>query len=215
MRISHAFLPLIAATALALLTGCGDKEPANNAVTQASAALEKVRGDAAQLAPEELKAPEATLAAMQANLAKEDYGAVVDAVPKFNAEVKTLQETLVTKQTLAAAAQNEWDQLNSEVPKTVEAIQIRVDALKGARLPKEISKETFETAKTELETMKATWAEATAAATAGKTQEAADKGRAVQAKGEELKNQLGLNPSLAATAPAATPPADAPAPSLN
>jgi predicted small lipoprotein YifL len=33
MRISHAFLPLIAATALALLTGCGDKELANNAVT--------------------------------------------------------------------------------------------------------------------------------------------------------------------------------------
>jgi hypothetical protein len=90
----------------------------------------------------------------------------------------------------------------------VEAIQVRVDALSGSKLPKEITKETFETAKTELETMKATWAEATAAATAGDTQVAADKGRTVQAKGEELKNQLGLNPTLASATPPSAPPAN-------
>ena len=83
-----------------------------------------------------------------------------------------------------------------------------VDALSGSKLPKEITKETFETAKTELETTKATWAEATAAATAGDTQVAADKGRTVQAKGEELKNQLGLNPSLASATPPSAPPAN-------
>jgi hypothetical protein len=61
--------------------------------------------------------------------------------------------------------------------------------------------------------MKATWAEATAAATAGNTMEAADKGRTVQAKGEELKTQLGLNPAVASVAPpAGTTAAPAPAP---
>jgi hypothetical protein len=205
MRISQFFLPLAAAL---LITACGNKEPATNAVTQAEAALSGIRDDAAKHAPVELKAAETTLAKMKADLADEDYRAVVAGVPPFNAQIKTLQETLVTNQTLAAAAQNEWDTLNAEVPKTVEAIQVRVDALTGSRLPKEITKETFETAKTELETMKATWAEATAAATAGDTQVAADKGRTVQAKGEELKNQLGLNPTLAS----ATPP---PAPSAN
>jgi hypothetical protein len=60
-----------------------------------------------------------------------------------------------------------------------------------------VTKEEFETAKTELETVKTTWAEATAAASAGHTSEATDKGRIVQAKVEELKNSLGMNEQLA------------------
>ena len=76
MRISQAFLPLVAGALL--LTGCGNKEPATQAVTQAEASLEGMRADAAKFAPEELKATEATLAAMKANLAKSDYRAVVN-----------------------------------------------------------------------------------------------------------------------------------------
>ena len=60
-----------------------------------------------------------------------------------------------------------------------------------------VTKEEFEAAKTDLETMKTTWAEATAAASAGHTAEATDKGRIVQAKAEELKNQLGMNELVA------------------
>lgn len=202
MRISQVFLPLVAGALV--LTGCSEREPATQVVTQAETALEGLRANAAQFAPEELKAPEASLAAMKANLADKDYGAVLKDVPKFNEEVKVLQGAVVTNQTLAAAASTEWETLNAEVPKTVEALQVRVNALKGTRLPKEISKATFEMAKSELETMKTTWAEATAAATAGNTQEAADKGRTVQAKGEELKNQLGMTQTLAAL-PAPTP----------
>jgi hypothetical protein len=175
------------------MTGCGDKAPATSSVAQAEAALEKVRPDAQQFSAPELEAADATLASMKANLAKEDYRAVVADVPKFNTDMRTLKESIVSKQTLAVADQREWETLNQEVPKTVEEIQVRVDNLKGAKLPKEITKETFETAKTELETIKATWAEAAAAATAGNTTEAATKGRTVQAKAEELKTQLGMN----------------------
>jgi hypothetical protein len=205
MRIAQLFLPLAAAL---IISACGNKEPSTNAVAQAEAALSGIRDEASKHASTELQAAEATLAKMKDDLANEDYRAVVQGVPPFNAQIKTLQETMVTNQTLAAAAQNEWDTLNAEVPKTVEAIQVRVDALSGSKLPKEITKETFETAKTELETMKATWAEATAAAGAGDTQLAADKGRTVQAKGEELKNQLGLNPTLASATPPSAPPAN-------
>ncbi len=210
MRMSHAFLPLVAATLF--ITGCGQKEPATSAVAQAEAALETVRADASQFAAEELKAADATLANMKANLQKEDYRAVINDVGPFNQQVKTVQDTVVSQQSAVVAAQHEWDTLNQEVPKTVEELQVRVDALAGSKLPKEISKETFEAAKSELETLKTTWAEATAAAAAGKTLEATDKGRTVQAKGQELKDQLGLNPALASV----TPPAGAEAaPSLN
>lgn len=205
MRISNAFLPLVAGALL--LTGCGNKEPATNAVTQAEAALAPVRDDASKSAPEELKAVEATLAEMKADLAKEDYNGVIASVPQFNNQVKTLQATVVQNQTVAAAAQSEWEALNADVPKGIDAIQVRVDSLKGQKLPKEITKENYETAKTELEAAKAKWTEATAAATAGNTMEAADRGRDVSAKIEELKTVLGMSPALAQSQATLTPPA--------
>lgn len=205
MRISQAFLALAATTLL--MTGCGNKQPANNAVTQAENAISPLRDDAAKYAPEELKAADATLTRMKDDLAKEDYKAVVAAVPKINTDINTLKGAVVQKQTVAAAAQNEWDALNTEVPKSLEAVQTRVDSLKGTKLPKEISKENYEAAKTDLETIKVTWTEATTAATAGNTVEAADKGRTVQAKVEEIKNELGMNPALAQSSGATmTPP---------
>jgi predicted nucleic acid-binding Zn-ribbon protein len=118
-------------------------------------------------------------------------------VPKFNEQMKTLEAAVASKQTAEAAAAVEWSALNEEVPKAVEAIQARVDSLKPAALPKDVTKEELATAKTELETVKSTWAEAIAAASAGNTTEATDKGRIVQAKVEELKNSLGMNEVLA------------------
>jgi uncharacterized lipoprotein NlpE involved in copper resistance len=196
MRISSLFAPLAATL---ILVGCGNKEPASKVVAQAESILGEMRNDGATFAPDELKAVETTTESMKADFASQDYKKVMEAVPTFNGQVKTLKETVVSKQAIAAASANEWNTLNAEVPKTVEALQVRVDALTGTRLPKEITKETFTTAKTELEGMKSTWAEATAAAAAGDTVAAADKGRLVAAKGEELKNKLGMNPALAAT----------------
>lgn len=205
MRISQGLLAL-AATSL-LLTACGDEKPAANAVVQAENAITPLRDDATKYAPEELKAADSTLARMKDNLAKEEYKDVVADVPKINNDIKALQGAVVQKQTLAAAAQNEWDALNADVPKAIEAIQVRVDSLKGQKLPKEITKENYEAAKTDLESIKTTWTEATAAATAGNTQEAADKARTVQAKTEEIKGELGMSPALAQSQATMTPPA--------
>ena len=164
MRTFTAFLPLAAAAIL--ITGCGDKGPATEAVASATESVEKVRVDAAQYAPKELAATDATLARMKQNLAKEEYKAVLKDIPEINANYKIAVETTESNKTLIAAAQNEWQELNAEVPKTVEELDARVATLSQGKLPKEVTKETLASAKTELEGMKATWAEATAAATA-------------------------------------------------
>jgi hypothetical protein len=195
MRKFTAFLPFAAVAILA--AGCGNKEPATNAVATATAAVEKVRADATEFAPKELAAADATLARMKQNLAKEEYKAVMDDVPKINADYKTVVETSDSMKTLRAAAQNEWQELNTEVPQTVQEIEARVATLSKNALPKDITKETLASAKTELENMKATWAEATAAATAGDTFAATDKGRSVQMKAEKLKDQLGIGSTVA------------------
>jgi predicted nucleic acid-binding Zn-ribbon protein len=193
MRISQLFLPL--AATLLLAAGCTSQEdPAKNAVAQGEAALAAVREDAAKYAPEELKAPEATLTKFKDEVAKENYDAVLKGIAQFNAEMKTLNEAVTVKKTAEAAATNEWQALNTEVPKAVEEIENRMKNLTGSKLPKEVTKENFEAAKAGLEPLKAQWAEATAAASSGNVLDAADKGRQVKQKVEEMKTQLALNP---------------------
>ena len=195
MKVTNVLMALTASAML--MTGCmSQKDPAENAVTQAEAAMTDLRVDAAKFAPEELKTTETTLAKMKDKLAKEDYKDVIAEVPQFNKEVATLRETLVGRQTQIIAATREWETLNAEVPKAVEEIQVRVDSLASSpRLPKEVDKHEFEAAKASLETMKSDWAAATAAFSSGNATEAADKARGVQNKVDEVKGQLGMNPA--------------------
>jgi len=194
MQITKVLMGLAASTLL--FTGCSNqKAPATSAVTQAEAAVAEIRDDATKYAPAELATTDATLNKMKENLAQEDYKDVIASVPQFNKDVATLRETLVGKQTQVIAATREWESLNAEVPKEVEAIQVRVDSLASSpKLPKEVDKHEFEAAKASLETMKSTWTEATAAFSSGNATEAADKAREVQGKVQEVKGQLAMNP---------------------
>lgn len=194
MKAYQVLLPLAAAM---IFAGCGNRGTAQSVVGQAEGSLTTVREQAAIAAPAELKAAEATLAHMKQNFEERQYKVVVADVPQFNAQMKTLNEAMATNETARLAASQEWSTLNTEVPQSIEAIQARVDSLKPNALPRDVTKEELDTAKTELDTMKATWAEATAAAGAGNPVEATDKGRIVQAKAEELKNNLGMNETLA------------------
>jgi len=195
MKLSNALMALTASAML--MMGCASqKDPAEHVVTQAEAAVADLREDGAKFAPDELKAAETTLAKLKADYAKEDYKHVIAGVPQINKDVATLKETLVGRQTQIIAATREWETLKAEVPKAVEAIQVRVNSLaSSARLPKEVDKHEFEAAKASLETMKTDWADATAAFSQGKATEAADKARSVQGKVDEVKDQLGMEPN--------------------
>src|SRR5262245_12617058 len=199
MKLYQALLPLAAAM---MIAGCGSRSTAENVVGQADGALAQVREQAATTAPNELKAAEGTLAHMKQSFDERNYKVVVNDVPQFNTQMKALNDAVVANTTANAAAAQEWTTLNTEVPKAVEEVQARVDSLKPNALPKDVTKEELATAKTELETVKATWAEATAAAQAGNTVEATEKGRTVQAKVAELKNTLGMTEQLASAAAA-------------
>ena len=189
---------ILSTLAVALIvTACASKEePAKQVVANAEAALTQVREDATVYAADELKVADDKLAAAKDNITWQKYQAVIDQAPELNASVTTVKDAVISKKTQAAAAEREWTGLSEEVPKIVQALESRVETLSKARkLPPEVKKETLETAKTELESMKTTWAAATAAASAGQANDAADKGRTVKAKGEELMKQLGATPA--------------------
>jgi predicted nucleic acid-binding Zn-ribbon protein len=191
MRIARLLIPLAAVGIVA--AGCSSKEePAKAAVASAETALAQVRDDAARYAPEQLQAVDARVEGLKTSLAREEYKEVLAATPAVRTEVAALHDVVVARQTQVAAATNEWESLKEEVPQLVKDIEVRVDALTGIRLPRDVSKENFEAAKSDLASIKSQWEEATAAFGAGDATAAADKGREVKSKAEEIKGKLAI-----------------------
>ena len=92
---------------------------------------------------------------------------------------------------LAAAARDEWNDLNASVPPLVEKLQARVNELsKSRKYPKGMDKAKFEEAKTGFEALKSEWTEASSEFAAGEAGNAVRKARDAKAKAEELMTQL-------------------------
>lgn len=191
-------LLLALATVALIAAGCSmQKKPANEAVSSIEASLADIKEDAAKYAPDGLKGVESTLAQLKENLSKEDYKSVLAGAPELTKAVSSLKEAVVTGKAHAAevlaAAKTEWEGLSADVPKMVEAIKSRVDILsKSKKLPKGVDKNALESAKLGLHSMEVTWSDATADASSGALASAADKAKAVKAKGEEVLKQLGM-----------------------
>jgi len=196
MQISKAFLAL-AATSLLFAGGCAkQKAPATKALESVETSLNAVKGDAAKYAPEGLKGVEAQYARLKESLDKKEYDNVLAGAPELEKAVGSLKDAVAAGKEHAAAAlanaKSEWASLNTEVPQMIENIQTRVDEQAKKKIRFKVSKEELESAKSGLEWMKTEWAEATAASTSGEEIVAAEKAKAVKAKGEEVQKTLGM-----------------------
>ena len=195
MRVSSLILSLCAATLL--IAGCAkNQHAAKEAVDKIESSLAEVKDDAQRYAPDGLKSIETQLARFKADIEAKNYDDVVAGSPQLEKAVASLKDAVASGKKHAAAqlaaAKSEWANLNAEVPKMVESIQTRVDELSKKKIRFRVSKEELESAKSGLEWMKSEWAEATAASTSGKQIVAAEKARAVKAKGEEVQKALGM-----------------------
>jgi undecaprenyl pyrophosphate synthase len=192
MRISNVILAL-AATAL-LVTGCArQKNDATNALTSIETSVAALQDDGMKYAPVAYQGVESTLGMLKDSLAKEDYKSVLAGTPKLTEAVTSLKNAIASGKQQFEASTAEWTALSVDVPQMVAAIQSRVDTLGSSRkLPKNVSRESFDGAKSGLDSMKTLWNEASAAATEGNANEAAEKARAVKAKGQEVLTMLGM-----------------------
>ncbi|MBV6417841.1 MAG: hypothetical protein CMLOHMNK_02617 [Steroidobacteraceae bacterium] len=192
---------LITAVAMLAIAGCASqKGPATKAIADAEAAISAFKDDAARLLPDDLAKLETTLTGMKDNFAKGDYKAVVAASPDLWSKVAALRDATAAKkaewEAATAAAKEKWTGYATDLPKMVDAIQSRVDILgKARRLPRNVSKEAFDNAKTGLDWMKTQWAAANDAFNSGDAIDAASKAQAVKDKGDEVLKLLGLAPS--------------------
>jgi len=187
---------LIALAATAILAACANqKEPAEQAVSKIEASLDGVRTDAQQYAADQLQAVDTSLSKLKERLAQKDYDGVVGGAPSVASEVDALKSTVATAKADAeatlAAAQAEWNDLNSSVPGLVEKLQARVDQIaKSKKYPKGMDKAGFETAKSGFEALKTEWTEAGNEFASGQAANAVRKARSAKSKAEELMTQL-------------------------
>lgn len=192
MRIAKVILA-IAATTL-LFTGCArQKDEATKALTAIETSVSALKDEGTKYAPVAYQGVESTLTMLKDSLAKEDYKSVLAGTPELGKAVDSLKTAIASGKEQFESATTEWVSMGEDVPKMVEAIQSRVDILsKAKKLPKNVSQEAFDGAKSGLEWMKSTWAEASAAFADGKPGDAAEKARAVKAKGAEVLAALGM-----------------------
>jgi hypothetical protein len=195
---NNKFIAGVLMAALLAVAGCaGQKEPATQAVTAAEAALAAVAADAGKYVPDDLRTAEAAVASLRDAFVKGDYKAVVAGAPALMTSLSSLKDAASGKkaesEAAAAAAMTEWGTLSADLPKMVAAIQSRVDTLSASKkLPKALTQESFDAAKTGLAMINRTWAEASAAAAAGSAVDAVAKAKMVKEKGAEVLAFLGM-----------------------
>ncbi|MBS0379264.1 MAG: hypothetical protein JSS29_12310 [Proteobacteria bacterium] len=181
-----------------LLVACASqKGPAEQAVASAETALSAVADQAQKYVPDQYAAVQAQIASAKDSLAKGDYKAVLAAAPAITAAIGSLKDAAAAKAADAEAAlskaKDAWSSVSTDTPKMVEAIQTKVEVLsKSHHLPANISKDSLAAAKSGLDSIKATWADATAAATSGDYTGAMAKAQAVRDKAAEIMKSLGM-----------------------
>lgn len=194
MNRSTFFLAVVAATMFA--TDCSQqKTNATKVLEGVEMKLADIKADAERYAPEGLKGIESQLERMHASIEKEEYDDVIAGAPALNKAVDSLRAAVVSGKDQArsalAAAKSEWESLSVEVPKMVEDIQARVDELsQKKRLPFGLNKDEFAEAKSDFESMKAQWTEASSEFKSGKQIQAVEKARTAKGMNEEIREQL-------------------------
>ncbi len=193
MRISSVFLVLCASTLF--IGGCAKNQmAAKKDVDQIESSLKDIRAEAQRYAPDGLKSVESQLARFKSDVDAKHYDDVVAGAPQLENAVDSLKVAIANgkkhAQEAVTAAKSEWNQLSVDVPKMVQTLDARVAELDKRKLFRGIKKEEFEGAKSTLDTMKSTWAEATDDFNAGKPVAAADKGRTAKSMGDELYEKL-------------------------
>jgi hypothetical protein len=189
----------MAAMMAMLIVGCANqKGPAEQAIAGADSALGAIRDTAQKYVPDQLAAVDTQLATLKDALGKGDYKTVMAGAPGLTAAISSLKDAAAAKASEAEAAmakaKEAWGSMSTDVPKMVAAVQSRVDMLsKSHHLPSGVTKDALASAKSGLDAMKSSWAEASAAATSGDFSTAMAKATTVKDQATAIMQSLGMS----------------------
>jgi hypothetical protein len=186
-----AFLTLCS-VAILFVACANQMEPAKNALDNINTTLNSVSADAQKYVPDQFAEAQTRVAALTASFERKDYAAVVAGAPAVLAKVNGLSGAAAAKKDeMAKTLGNEWRSLAASVPKSLSAVQARIDDLsKTKHVPKDVD---LGAAKSGLADATSTWDKAQEAFKAGNPADAVTAGKDAQGKIASAAAALKLN----------------------
>jgi hypothetical protein len=176
-----------------LFVACTNQmEPAKNALDNINSILNSVSADAQKYVPDQFAAAQTKVAALTGSFEKKDYAAVVVGAPAVLAEVNGLAGAASAKKDeTEKTLGNEWRSLAASVPRSLGAVQDRIDALsKTKHVPKDVD---LGAAKSGLADATSAWDKAQEAFKAGNPEDAVTAAKDAQGKLASAAAALKLN----------------------
>ena len=181
-----------AVMAIALAACAGQKEPAQQSLTELDAAFAKVADMGQKYMPEEYAEVNAQIAGLKASFDKGDYGAVVAGSSKAAAAVRKLQaDSIIAKAEYAKKMNAEWAEFSRSMPDTIITVDKQISRL-SSRLPKGMDRDTFKQVVADFDEAKKNWEGAAELGNAGKYEEAVIESRKVQEVVDATMTALGM-----------------------
>ncbi len=181
---------LVTALGLTLLTACSSqKEPAGQAIAGLERSLAEVKADGERFASEQEAAVERKVADLKAANDKKDYKTVVANAPAVQKDISDLKVTIAAKrkevEEANARATESWNGFTAEMPRYLDTLQKRVDAMAKRARNKGPSEDSLL-----LTNIRNLWADAGNLFSTGKPVEASARAEEARAKARELAAKI-------------------------
>jgi hypothetical protein len=186
----------VAFTALALIAGCSQKDPAREAIAAGEDALNAVYEDAQKYVPERYAEVKAELDAARTAYNEERYADAIEEVKDVPAHAEALaKEATAAREKRLSEMDSEWARLSASLPDRLARVGSRLDEL-GAmrRLPQGIDKQLLEEARAAHASAQTAWSEAGAAHADGNLEAAVGKAKDAEGMAQDLVTRLGMQP---------------------
>ncbi len=175
---------------VALVSCSTAKAPAEAAIKAADEALAGVKPDASIYVPDQLKGVEDALATAKDNFQKGEYQQALTGAKDLAAKAKDLMTAVGAKKDELSKS---WQEMSGGLPGMVNALQSRIGMLsKSKKLPANLDKAKFESAKASLAEITQTMADAANAFKGGNLMDAVNKAKIVKEKASEAMLALGM-----------------------
>jgi len=196
-------------SAFFLISCSRDKDPADLAIKAAETAINATKAEAVKMVPDQVKSLDDSLAAAKEKFAKGEYKAALDEATLLPVKAKgVMAAAKVKKEELI----KKWTETSQELPKMIEDVQGKVDALsKLKKLPAKLKKDKFEEAKAGLASAKDEWTKAQESFKNEKFTDAINVAGSLKDKVINIMGALGMSIPAPVVAPVVAP-AAAPVP---
>ena len=189
-RIITGLAVLLVAGSMLGSIGCSGKAAATAAVSAAQTAFDAVKDQASKVMPEETQKLSDAIGTAKTDIDQGKVNEALEAAKAMPAQIKQLADDAAKKKEELTAS---WTAMSAELPKAVDAVQQKVDALsKTKKLPAGLGATTFSGIKDSLANTKQMWTDAQAAFTSGNLADAMAKAGTIKQALVSAMTSLGI-----------------------